>query len=210
MSSERPDRFKSFIFVGAPGCGKGTQGAILGAIPRFHHFSTGDAFRQLDTRTEIGQEFIKYSSKGELVPDELTVRFFRSQIDARIGSAQFKPDIDILILDGIPRSLQQAKLLEQHVEVLQIFHLSCPDRDELITRIRKRALKQGRLDDANEDVIRNRIQTYEDETRELLEFYGNIRSNINANQQPIKVLDDILSVILNHPEWQEFIGSAAE
>ena len=142
MNTERPERFKSFILVGAPGCGKGTQGSILGAIPRFFHFSTGDAFRRLDTRTEIGQEFIKYSSQGELVPDELTVRFFRSQIDALITSASFKPDIDILVLDGIPRNSEQAKLLEEHVEVLQIFHLSCPNRDELITRIRKRALKQ--------------------------------------------------------------------
>ncbi|MCL4103728.1 UNVERIFIED_CONTAM: hypothetical protein GTU68_059807 [Idotea baltica] len=206
MNTERPERFKSFILVGAPGCGKGTQGSILGAIPRFFHFSTGDAFRRLDTRTEIGQEFIKYSSKGELVPDELTVRFFRSQIDALIASAGFKPDIDILVLDGIPRNSEQARLLEEHVEVLQLFHLSCPDREELITRIRKRALKQGRLDDANEDIIRNRIQTYEEETRGLIEHYSHISSAIDANQPPVKVLDDIIQVILKQPEWKDFIS----
>ena len=206
MNTERPERFKSFILVGAPGCGKGTQGSILGAIPRFFHFSTGDAFRRLDTRTEIGQEFIKYSSQGELVPDELTVRFFRSQIDALITSASFKPDIDILVLDGIPRNSQQAKLLEEHVEVLQIFHLSCPNRDELITRIRKRALKQGRLDDADEGIIRNRIQTYEEETKDLLDYYSHHRSEIGAAQPPVKVLNDIIQVILKQPDWKHFIA----
>lgn len=200
------ERYKSFIFLGAPGCGKGTQGAILGSIPRFYHFSMGDAFRSMDTRTSMGQEFIKFSRKGDLVPDELTVRYFKTQVDARAALHMFKPDIDILILDGIPRSVEQAKLLEEHIDVLQLFHLSCPNREELITRIRKRAIKSGRLDDANEEVIRNRIQKYEDETKELLEFYSDVRSDINANQVPVKVLDEILQVIFKHPEWQEFVG----
>ncbi len=200
------ERYKAFIFLGAPGCGKGTQGAILGSIPRFYHFSMGDAFRSMDTRTPIGQEFIKYSREGELVPDELTIRFFKLQVDARAALGMFKPDIDILILDGIPRSVEQAQLLEEHIEVLQLFHLSCPNREELITRIRKRAIKSGRLDDADGQVIRNRIQTYEDETKELLEHYSDRRSDIDANQVPVKVLDQILEVILQNPDWQQFAG----
>ena len=141
MTGVQREKYKAFIFLGAPGCGKGTQGQILGAIPRFYHFSMGDAFRSMDTRTPIGQEFISYSRKGELVPDELTIRYFKVQIDARADLHMFKPDIDILILDGIPRSVEQAIILEKYIAVLQLFHLSCPDREELITRIRKRALK---------------------------------------------------------------------
>lgn len=204
----RRERYKAFILIGAPGCGKGTQGSILGAIPRFYHFSMGDAFRSMDTRTEIGQEFIKYSRNGELVPDELTVRYFKIQIDARADLHMFKPDIDLLILDGVPRSIDQAKLLEEHIDVLQLFHLSCPDRNELITRIRKRAIKSGRLDDANESVIRKRIKTYEDETKGLIDHYSDRKSEINAAQAPVKVLSDILKVIFKHPEWQEFVGDA--
>ena len=184
MIGERPDKYKAFIFLGAPGCGKGTQGEILGAIPRFYHFSMGDAFRSMDTRTPIGQEFISYSRRGELVPDELTIRYFKVQIDARADLHMFKPDIDILILDGIPRSVEQALILEQYIDVLQLFHLSCPNRDELITRIR----------------------TYEETTKELIEHYADRRANINANQAPVKVTHDILSVILSHPEWQAHQG----
>ncbi len=203
MSTQRPERYLSFILTGAPGCGKGTQGAVLGEIPRFYHFSMGDAFRSLDTRTEIGQEFVKHSSAGQLVPDELTIRLFRAQVDARAEIHEFKPDIDVLVLDGIPRNRAQAELMDRHIEVLHIFHLSCPDRDELITRLRKRALKLGRLDDASEEVIRHRIRTYEEETKELFDHYpASLRTEIDANQAPVKVLADILNVVVAHPEWQ--------
>lgn len=207
MSNPPAEKYKAFVLVGAPGCGKGTQGTIMGSIPRFYHFSMGDAFRALDTRTPIGQEFVKYSSRGELVPDELTIRYFKIQIDARANLHMFKPDIDILLLDGIPRNLEQAKLLEDHIDVLQLFHLSCPDRDELVGRLRKRALKEGRMDDASEEVILKRFKTYEDETKELLDYYSDVRADINAIQAPVKVLDDILQVILSHRDWQKFVGA---
>lgn len=206
MTGTYPEKYKAFIFLGAPGCGKGTQGQILGTIPRFYHFSMGDAFRSMDTRTPIGQEFIAYSRKGELVPDELTIRYFKKQIDARADLHMFKPDIDILILDGIPRSIEQACILEEHIEVLQLFHLSCPDREELITRIRKRALKEGRMDDASDDIIQRRIRAYEESTRDLVDHYADRRAAINAAQAPVKVTRDILSVIVAHPEWLHHTG----
>ncbi len=206
MTGTYPEKYKAFIFLGAPGCGKGTQGQILGAIPRFYHFSMGDAFRSMDTRTPIGQEFIAYSRRGELVPDELTIRYFKKQIDARADLHMFKPDIDILILDGIPRSIEQARILEEHIEVLQLFHLSCPDREELITRIRKRALKEGRMDDASDDIIQRRIRAYEESTRDLVDHYADRRAAINAAQAPVKVTRDILSVIVAHPEWLHHTG----
>ncbi|MDH4409330.1 MAG: nucleoside monophosphate kinase [Verrucomicrobiales bacterium] len=206
MTGTYPEKYKAFIFLGAPGCGKGTQGQILGAIPRFYHFSMGDAFRSMDTRTPIGQEFIAYSRRGELVPDELTIRYFKKQVDARADLHMFKPDIDILILDGIPRSIEQARILEEHIEVLQLFHLSCPNREELITRIRKRALKEGRMDDASDEIIQRRIRAYEESTRELIDHYADRRAAINAAQAPVKVTRDILSVIVAHPEWLHHTG----
>lgn len=206
MTGTYPEKYKAFIFLGAPGCGKGTQGQILGAIPRFYHFSMGDAFRSMDTRTPIGQEFIAYSRRGELVPDELTIRYFKKQVDARADLHMFKPDIDILILDGIPRSIEQARILEEHIEVLQLFHLSCPNREELITRIRKRALKEGRMDDASDEIIQRRIRAYEESTRELIDHHADRRAAINAAQAPVKVTRDILSVIVAHPEWLHHTG----
>lgn len=182
------------LILGAPGSGKGTQGAILGQIPRFYHYSSGDVFRQMDTRTDVGRQFVEYSKRGELVPDELTIKLWVSYMNDLVTMHQYKPDIDILVLDGIPRNVRQAEILSAHVEIHHVFHLSCPNRDELARRMRKRALKEQRLDDASETVIQNRIRTYEEETKPILEYYGEeIRCDIDATQSPAKVLYDILA-----------------
>ncbi|MCH1510401.1 nucleoside monophosphate kinase [Akkermansiaceae bacterium] len=191
---EKTEIKPAILILGAPGAGKGTQGIVLGQIPRFYHFACGDVFRQLDTRTELGQKFVEFSRKGELVPDELTIQLWAAHMDSRINSHQYKPDIDILVLDGIPRNVEQARILENHVKIHHVFHLSCPDRDELARRMRKRALKDNRIDDASEDVIQRRIKLYEDETKPILDYYPNeICSEVDATQSPAKVLYDILA-----------------
>jgi adenylate kinase len=196
-------KYRSFLIFGAPGCGKGTQGSIIAQIPRFHYFSCGDAFRALEARSSLGQKFVEYSSKGQLVPDEFTIELWKNQIQARISSMAFKPDIDFLWLDGIPRNPEQAALLEPFCEVLKVFHLSCPDRDELARRIRKRALKQNRLDDANEAVIRKRFEIYDNESKPIIEYYAGRVVHIDASQSPVKVVSDILHEIMILDCWKE-------
>ncbi len=202
-SNDSPTRTPAFIILGAPGSGKGTQGKVLGSIPRFFHFACGDVFRSLDTRTPMGQQFVKYSSRGELVPDELTIGLWKAQIDNLAATHVYKPDIDCLVLDGIPRNVRQAELLDQHVEVQQVFHLSCPDRGELARRMRKRTLKEGRIDDASETVIQHRIATYDEETRPLLDYYPQDRvCCIDATAPPVKVLSEIVGRIISLPLYQ--------
>ena len=79
-------RYNTFILFGAPGSGKGTQGKTLGTIPRFYHCACGDVFRSIDTRTKVGKAFLDYSSKGELVPDEITVELWREAIEAAVDA----------------------------------------------------------------------------------------------------------------------------
>jgi adenylate kinase len=190
-------QYRTYLLLGAPGSGKGTQGKILGSIPRFFHLSMGDVFRALDTRTAIGQKFIEYSSRGQLVPDEVTMELLRAHIGHLVGIHTFKPDIDALVLDGVPRNVGQAKIMGDMIDVRRVFHLSCPDREQLVVRIRKRALKENRFDDANEETIRRRLQTYEDESTPLLDFYGRkIVRSINATQAPISVVKEIVSAIV--------------
>lgn len=203
---EPTGRYKSFLIFGAPGSGKGTIGKALGAIPRFFHQACGDVFRTLDTRTPLGQEFVRYSSRGQLVPDELTVQMWKGHIDDEVRTHRFKPDIDFLVLDGIPRNLRQAELMEGHIEVLQVFHLSCPNREELRRRLRKRALKENRFDDASDDVIDRRIATYETETKPMLDYYHkHLIMDIDAAQSPVKVLCDLLTRIAHRPDWMDHI-----
>jgi len=196
------NRYVTYLIMGPPGGGKGTQGKVLGTVPRFFHCACGDVFRSLDTRTPIGQKFIEYSSRGELVPDDLTVQLWHQSIDAQVVAARFKPDIDVLILDGIPRNVEQAELMSGLIDVKQVFHLSCANRKELVRRLRKRALKENRLDDASEAVIQHRLELYEKETKPVLEYFHGLVTKIDASQPPVKVSYDILGKI-----WETRNGS---
>src|ERR1700680_5276061 len=100
-------RYNTFILFGAPGSGKGTQGKTLGTIPRYFHCACGDVFRSIDTRTKVGRAFLEYSSKGELVPDEVTVELWKEAIGAAVDAHKFKPDIHNLVLDGMRAKVWQ-------------------------------------------------------------------------------------------------------
>lgn len=209
MIPGQTQKYECYLLFGAPGSGKGTQGEILGKIPRFFHFSCGEVFRALDTRTPIGRAFLEYSSKGQLVPDEITIELWKARIHDNVGSHLFKPDLDTLVLDGIPRNLAQARLLEAFIHVRKVFHLVCPDENKLIRRMIRRALKDNRLDDANEKVVRHRLEVYHQQTRPLLDLYGpSLVVEIDAQQPPVRVLAEILQVIIQDgrglmPEQQE-------
>lgn len=189
-------RYRTHLIFGAPGSGKGTQGKTLGSIPRFFHCACGDVFRTIDTRTPLGQKFVEYSSRGELVPDEVTVELWSLRIQQSVKAHQFKPDIDHLVLDGIPRNVHQAQLMEKFIDVKRVFHLSCPNRAKLAERLRKRAIKDNRFDDANEAVIQQRITIYERESRPLLEYYPtDLIVPIDATEPPLIVLSKIIEVL---------------
>lgn len=186
-------KYRTILLFGAPGAGKGTQGKILGTIPQFFHCACGDVFRSLKTDTPIGKIFLDYSGRGQLVPDEPTVKMWRHFIEGCTKSGRFRPKEDTLVLDGIPRNVGQAKILKHDLEVEAIFYLRCGEDDDLVHRLQRRALKENRLDDANLDVIRDRLKTYRLETKPVLEFYGkDLVTQVSADQAPAKVLSDIL------------------
>ncbi len=151
--------YKTILLFGGPGSGKGTQGQALGALPQFVHVSSGDIFRGLSSESNIGQEFRSFSSKGLLVPDELTVRVWLRYMSGMEQLEKFVPDYHILISDGIPRTSAQADMLAEHIDVLRILYFEM-DEASLTARLKGRALKENRADDAKEDVIRKRIQVY--------------------------------------------------
>jgi adenylate kinase len=192
----RSGLYRTYLLFGAPGSGKGTQGKALGTVPGFFHCACGDVFRSMDTSTKIGQAFIYYSRRGELVPDATSIELWKEWISSAVEAHLFKPELDALLLDGIPRNLKQAKLMGSLIEVVKVFHLSCPDRSILAERLRKRALKDNRLDDANEAVIRKRLETYGIETKPVLNYYPpELIHTIDATQAPARVLWEILGVI---------------
>jgi len=189
-------QWRAILLFGAPGSGKGTQGKILGTIPGFCHLSCGDVFRGMDLRTKVGQAFLKYSSAGQLVPDDVTVDLWRQHMANMVTLGKFKPEIDHLVLDGIPRDVEQAKLLKVDIKVEALFHLVCHDRAKLEERLKRRALRDNRLDDASDKVIHDRLETYQKETKPVLDYYGDkLVKEIDAEQFPYEVTRDILSQV---------------
>lgn len=189
-------KYRSILLFGAPGAGKGTQGKVLGVIPNFFHCACGDVFRNLRPDNPLWKVFIEYSSRGQLVPDEPTIELWRQSIENNTRAGRFHPKLDTLVLDGIPRNVNQAKMLRSTLNVVAVLYLKSANEKNLIARIQRRAIKENRLDDANLAVIRDRLRVYEQETKPVLKFYGRHRvHHINADQPPVKVLADILRCV---------------
>jgi adenylate kinase len=194
-------KYRTVLLFGAPGSGKGTQGKILGTIPGLFHFACGDAFRNLRITDPLGRLFIEYSSRGELVPDEPTIDLWGRNIEASRVNHTFDPRHDMLVLDGIPRNVPQARILRATLDVKAVFHLTCPDMTKMVERLQRRALRENRLDDANLNIIRQRLETYERETKPVLDFYGPKTVHpIDSSQKPLNVLRNILDILATlHP-----------
>ena len=135
------------------------------------------------------------------MPDNVTIGLWAHQIETMENLGRFKPDTDYLVLDGIPRNVSQAKILEGKLEVRHVFHLDCPDKAKVYERLKRRALKENRLDDINEEVIERRQKVYERESAPVLDYYGEkLITRINSDQPPFMVLRDILNEVT---AWDE-------
>lgn len=189
-------RYPTILLFGAPGSGKGTQGKILGQVPGFFHLSCGEVFRGLNPASELGKTFLEYSSQGKLVPDTYTVQLWCEYIDRLVHTHHFHPEGTILLLDGIPRNRHQAEMMDQYIDVLMVLYLEAADEEQMITRLRRRALHENRLDDASEEVIRRRFREYEAESTPVLQFYPpELIYKVDALPAPLQVLHDAIEAI---------------
>jgi adenylate kinase len=192
MPSKSP--YRTILLFGMPGSGKGTQGAVLGQLPGFVHISCGDIFRKLPKWGELGREVLHYTSQGSLVPDDLTVRIWERYIKILELQELLLPGQHTLVLDGLPRNYTQAVRLDSVLDVVQIFHLNINDMDKARERLKARALRENRLDDINDEVIKRRLKVYYDETYQTLSFYDpKLIYEVDASQPPLDVLQQIIN-----------------
>ncbi len=161
------------VLLGPPGAGKGTQAQKLADKLGVPHVSTGDLFRyNISNNTELGVEAKKYLDAGDLVPASLTNALVDDRLDDEDAQAGF-------ILDGFPRSVEQAEALDQmlakrNLSLDAVVEFRVPE-EELVSRLQGR----GRADDT-EDVIRNRFKVYRDETAPLLDYYSETLTTVDA------------------------------
>jgi adenylate kinase len=191
-------KYQALLLIGLPGSGKSTQGKILGSLSGLHYWEASETFRAIDADSEIGRLIHQYISRGELIPDELAVSLCLDDLKARVIAGAYHPATDMLVFDGIPRTVKQAALLDEHVTVMKILYLVCDDIGQVIQRLRQRAVEQGRADDANESIISHRLEVYQRYTAELLRYYPTeCIVKIDALRSPVEVLDQILHVIIS-------------
>jgi adenylate kinase len=155
------------LMVAPPGAGKGTQGVVIASHFDIPHIATGDLLRDHVARgTELGQTVREYLAKGELVPDEVVLEMVRAAFEALDGGGY--------VLDGLPRTMEQAKALYEIASELDlnadvVLHLQATD-EELVRRLLARAQSQGRADDT-QDVIERRLHLYYEVTAPIVAWY---------------------------------------
>ena len=180
------------IFLGPPGSGKGTQAQILTKKLNYIHISIGDLLREnISNQTDLGKLASKYVSSGELVPDDLIIDLVNlSIVDLQSKKSSYKG----VILDGFPRTINQATALENKIKELNVFIKSVVYLDISDEKILSRLLNRGRDDDEPE-LIKNRLDVYRNQTEPLLEFYDErkLLNSINGDQE----LDDVNNNIMN-------------
>jgi adenylate kinase len=166
----------NILLLGPQGSGKGTQAKRLAGTYGLVHISTGDLYRAaIAAQTELGNEVEPILASGALVPDDITVELIRGRLDRGDTVPGF-------ILDGFPRTMQQAEALDELLADLGrsldvVFEFQVPNRQELIERMLKRAAEEGRPDDTLE-AIQRRLETYDRETAPLIEWYRTTRGNV--------------------------------
>ena len=185
--------FRSVLIFGPPGAGKGTLGKFLSSAGNHFHLSSGDIFRGLSPESPAGQLYHAYAGKGLLLPDEVTIQIWHHYVHGLIATNRYFPAQQLLLLDGIPRTLRQVELLSQYVHIEKIIVLEVHQPDELIKRIQRRALLEKRTDDLDTQVLKTRMEVYQKDTLKVLKHYPEkLITRFNANQKPLEVLRDVL------------------
>jgi adenylate kinase len=162
----------NIIISGAPGCGKGTQSALIIDKYKLKHFSTGDLLRnEIEAKTALGLKAQEYISKGNLVPDEMIISIITHAIN------NLEPCCCGIIFDGFPRTVAQAEALENLMNSLNnpidyLIDLQVPER-ELISRLLIRGETSGRSDD-NLETIMKRLEVYKTKTTPVFDFYNKL------------------------------------
>ncbi|MCF6142168.1 adenylate kinase [Flavobacterium sp. K77] len=159
----------NIVLFGKPGAGKGTQAEFLKEKYKLTHISTGDVFRfNLKNDTELGKQARVFMDAGDLVPDELTTKMLIDEVNKH-------PDTNGVLFDGYPRTIAQAEALDTFLEsigskVAATIALEADD-EVLVQRLLERGKTSGRVDDQDEEKIRNRYQEYNEKTAPLMDYY---------------------------------------
>ncbi|MFW6058763.1 MAG: adenylate kinase family protein [Phycisphaeraceae bacterium] len=186
-------RYRTLLFMGLPGTGKSTQGHAIGRLPNFVYVDAGEVFRGLDAQAARDREVQQYLQRGELVPDDWAISIWLDHLRRLEQEGGFQAEAQTLIAGGMPRTLEQARTLDDKLEVVRLFMLDCHDEAILVERLSRRAGQEGRADDASESTIRGRIDRHREQLEAVIEHYPPDRiARIDAGGSIVEVLQQIV------------------
>jgi adenylate kinase len=177
----------NLILFGPPGSGKGTQAERLEEAYNLVHISTGELFRsEMEAGTELGIQASEFMSRGELVPDEVTIGMLRNKMMSH-------QDAEGFIFDGFPRTRPQAEALDKLLgdmgqQIDALIMLDVPE-DEIVKRITLRGKESNRTDDCDATVVRNRFKVYQSKTAPIYAYYDEKKRAFKISG--IGTIDDI-------------------
>lgn len=181
----------NLILFGPPGSGKGTQAANLVDKYKLVHISTGDLFRyELSNDTPLGIKAKEFMSKGELVPDEITIGMLENKVNKH-------PNCNGFIFDGFPRTIPQAEALENLMSskgtgIDSLISLKV-NKEEVVNRILERGKTSGRADDTDRSIVENRFTVYDNETRPVFEYFD--KKGLSVEVDGMGKIDDVFERI---------------
>lgn len=191
-------KYSSLLLFGPPGAGKGMLGTFLSTSGSQYHLSSKQIFRKLASDSPAGKLFTSYASRGELLPDEATIEIWNYYVQGLIAVGEYDPNRQDLVLDGLPRTVPQAKMLEELITVRHVIVLEATDEEALLKRMQRQARQEGLFEEIDPEHLKTRLEAYQKESAALLELYPkHLISRVNAEQRPLEVLRDVL-VKLSH------------
>ncbi len=189
----------NIILFGAPGAGKGTQSKLLMEKYKLMHISTGDLLhREVMAQTELGLQAKQLMKEGKLVPNDIVVGMIDHQLQVHCDCPGF-------IFDGFPRTLVQAEALDtilakNEMKIHMVIALEVKE-EELVQRVLTRGKEKGRFYDQNESIVRNRVQSYFNETAPLAKYYEERKQfqAIDGQRDVDLIFQEISKIIENNP-----------
>jgi len=166
---QKTKKMTNIVLFGPPGAGKGTQAEVLKVKYQLVHISTGDVFRyNIKNQTQLGTLAKSYMDKGHLVPDGVTIKMLKAEVEKN-------PEANGFVFDGFPRTAAQAEalaiLMEEKSSQINAMVALEVDDEVLVGRLLERGKTSGRADDADEAIIRERVAEYYRKTDILKDFY---------------------------------------